>query len=136
MATWDGIEGELYKVEMTFSEVPSVGKSNRDFFVLYIDPQSYRLVSYQYGNGYRPLTEVMGMPEGSVFGPMWRVITHYEEVDGLLFPSAFRTMSEANGRLLGDHVIMNIDIETPFESNKAEVPDGADIYSGPLRTEF
>jgi hypothetical protein len=131
---WAGIEGELYKVRMTFDGAPSVGKSAKDFFVLYIDPDSHRLVSYQYGSGYEPLTAMMGMPKGSVFGPMWRVITHYEEVGGLLFPSAFHTMPEANGRILGDHIILNIDVSTPFESEKAVQPKGADVFTGPLTT--
>lgn len=131
---WDGIDKELYKVEMTFDGAPSVGKSARDFFTLYIDPDTFRLVSYQYGSGYAPLIALMGMPEGSVFGPMWRVITHYEEVGGLLFPTAFRTMPEPNGRILGDHIIMNIDVSTPFETEKAAKPEGAVVFPGPLRT--
>jgi len=131
---WAGIDGELYKVRMTFDGAPSVGKSGKDFFVLYIDPDSHRLVSYQYGSGYEPLTAMMGMAKGSVFGPMWRVITHYEEVGGLLFPSAFHTMPEANGRIIGDHIILNIDVSTPFESEKAMQPNGADVFTGPLTT--
>lgn len=134
-ANWGDIDKTLYKIEMTFDGAPSVGKSGKDFFVLYIDPESYRLVSYQYGSGYRPLTALMGMPEGSVFGPMWRVITHYEEVEGLLFPSAFRTMPEPNGRIVGDHVIMNIDVSKPFEYEKASIAAGAVIFGGPLRTD-
>lgn len=134
-STWAGIDSELYKVSMTFDGAPTVGKSGKDFFVLYIDPESYRLVSYQYGSGYAPLIEMMNMPKGSVFGPMWRVITHYEEVGGLLFPSAFRTMPEPDGRILGDHVILNIDVSTPFESEKAAKPEGADVFTGPLRTD-
>jgi len=134
-STWDGIDGELYKVRMTFDGAPSVGKSGKDFFVLYIDPESYRLVSYQYGSGYEPLTAMMGMPKGSVFGPMWRVITHYEEVEGLLFPTAFHTMSGPDGRMLGDHIIMNIDVTTPFETEKAARPEGSVVFAGPLRTD-
>lgn len=133
--TWTGVEGELYKVTMSYEQAPAVGKSGLDEYVLYIDPESYRLISYQYGTGFGPWIEMIGMPKGSTFGPMWRLITHYEEVGGLLFPSAFHTMPEAGGRILGDHVITNIDVTTPFEAEKAAVPEGADIFSGPLRTE-
>jgi hypothetical protein len=135
MSTWDGIDGELYKVTMTFDGAPTVGKSAQDSFVLYIDPASYRLVSYQYGTGFGPFIELIGRPKGSVFGPMWRLITHYEEVEGLLFPSAFRTMPEPNGRIIGDHIIMNIDVSKPFEKEKARKPADAVVFSGPLRTE-
>lgn len=132
--TWTGVDGELYKVTMSYDTAPAVGKSARDTYVLYIDPETYRLVSYQYGTGFGPWIEMIGMPEGSTFGPMWRLITHYEEVEGLLFPSAFHTMPEAGGKILGDHVILNIDISTPFESEKAQAPKGADIFAGPLMT--
>ena len=131
---WPGIDEPLYEVRMTFDGAPSVGKSNRDFFVLYIHPETWRLTGYQYGIGYAPLTAAMGMPDGSVFGPMWRLITHYEVVDGLVFPTAFHTMPEPGGRILGDHVILNIDVATPFEKDKAAVPPGADVYEGPLTT--
>ena len=134
-STWTGIEGELYKVTMSYDHAPSVGKSGLDSYVLYIDPESYRLVSYQYGTGFGPFIELTGKPKGSTFGPMWRRITHYEEVDGLLFPSAFHTMHEAGGKILGDHVIINIDVSKPFESKKAQQPKGAVVFAGPLMTD-
>ena len=92
-------------------------------------------MSYQYGTGFGPFIELTGKPKGSVFGPMWRLITHYEEVDGLLFPSAFHTMHEAGGKILGDHIIMNIDVSKPFESEKAQQPKGAIVFAGPLTTD-
>jgi hypothetical protein len=135
-STWEGIDGELYKVTMSFDGPPAaVGKSAKDTFVLYIDPETYRLVSYQYGTGFGPFIEMAGMPKGSVFGPMWRVITRYEEVGGLLFPSAFHTMPGPDGKIIGDHVITNIDISTPFDTEKAAVPADAVVFAGPLHTD-
>ena len=133
---WPGTDKEFYEVRMTFSEAPGVGKSARDFFVLYIDPESYRLHGYQYGNGYKPLVDLMNMPEGQdVFGPLWRLITKYEEVDGLLFPAAFRTMPEADARVVGNHVILNIDVSQPFEVANSEQPEQAKLFTGPLTTD-
>ena len=121
---------------MTFKEAPSVGKSSKDFYILYIDPESYRLFGYQYGTGYKPLVDQMNMPEGQeVFGPLWRLITRYEEVDGLLFPSAFRTMPEADERIVGNHVILNIDLSMPFEETESERPENAEVFTGPLTTD-
>ncbi|NIQ95594.1 MAG: hypothetical protein GWN87_16375 [Desulfuromonadales bacterium] len=65
---------------------------------------------------------------------MWRVITRYEEVDGLLFPSAWRTMPEPDERVVGNHVILNIDITTPFEYDKSRQPDGAEQFTDELKT--
>jgi len=73
---WPNLGDDLYRVEMRFEDAPGIGKSYKDFYVLFIDPESYRLVAYEYANGYQPLLDVMNMPEGKeVFGPMWRQIT-------------------------------------------------------------
>lgn len=132
---WPGANKSLYEIRMTFDEAPGIGKAGNGYFVLYVDPDSYRLFGYQYANGYRPLLEAMGMPEREVFGPLWRIITRYEEVDGLLFPSAFRTMPEADERIVGNHLILNIDISTPFEHDRAAQPKDAVVYEGKLTTD-
>lgn len=132
---WPNLGDDLFRVRMSFADAPDIGKSYKDFFVLYIDPQTYRLVGYQYANGYQPLLDVMNMPEGKeVFGPLWRLITRYEEVDGLLFPSAFRTMPGPDERIVGNHLIMNIDVSKPFEYERAAKPVNADVFKGPLQT--
>jgi hypothetical protein len=133
---WPGTEEEFYEIRMTFDAAPSVGKSAKDFYVLYIHPETYRLFGYQYGSGYGPLLDLMNMPEGKeTFGPMWRLITRYEEVDGLLFPTAFHTMPEADERIVGDHVILNIDVSMPFETEKSVQPEQSVTFSGPLTTD-
>ena len=132
---WPNVGDNFYRIEMKFEDAPDIGKSYKDFFVLYVDPESYRLVGYQYANGYQPLLDIMNMPEGKeVFGPLWRLITRYEDVDGLLFPSAFRTMPGPDERIVGNHLIMNIDVSKPFEYERAAMPDTADVFEGSLRT--
>lgn len=126
---WPGLDREFHEIKMSFESDPTIGKTDRDYYVLYIDPESHRLVGYQYANGYRPQLEVMGIgPQREVFGPLWRLITRYSEVDGLVFPSAFRTMPEPDERIVGNHVILNIDVSTPFEAQKAAVPAGAEVH--------
>lgn len=133
---WPETDFDLYEIRMSFAEAPSVGKSSQDMFVLYVHPETYRLFGYQYGSGYDPLVNLMNMPEGQeVFGPMWRQITRYEEVGGLLFPTAFRTMPEAGERIVGNHVILNVDVSTPFEVEKSEKPTDSVVFAGPLRTD-
>jgi hypothetical protein len=123
--TWPGTEKELIEVSMTFTEAPGAGKTGKDYFVLYIDPDSWRLFGYQYGIGYKPFLKLVNMPEGQeTFGPLWRVITKYSEVDGLVFPAAFRTMPEPDARIVGNHVILNIDVSTPFDHDKSKMPEG------------
>jgi len=132
---WPNLADDLYRIEMRFEDAPGIGKSYKDYYVLYVDPESYRLVAYQYANGYQPLLDVMNMPpDKEVFGPMWRQITRYEEVDGLLFPSAFRTMPGPDEKIVGNHLIMNIDISQPFEHERAAKPEDATVFDQPLRT--
>jgi len=125
---WPDYGKKYYEVKMSFSQLPVIGKSSKDYFVLYIDQESYLLQGYQYAVGNRALLKSLGQPaERELFGPLWRVITKYTTVGGLVFPSAFRTMPEANERIVGNHVIMNIDIKTPFDRNKLIKPEGASI---------
>ena len=92
-------------------------------------------MAYQYANGYQPLLDVMNMPAGKeVFGPLWRIVTRFEEVDGLLFPVAWRTMPGPDERIVGNHIILNIDVSKPFEYEKSKMPAVADVFSGPLQT--
>ncbi len=122
---WPGIEEPLIEVKMTFAKRPAPGKSDNGYYVLYIHPETNRLVGYQYANGYRPMLDAFGFPpEQKLFGPLWRRITAYEEVGGLLFPAAFHTMPEAGERIVGDHLILNIDISTPFDYERAQIPEG------------
>jgi hypothetical protein len=122
--TWPEADKELIEISMNFSQAPTVGKTEKDYFVLYIDPDSWRLFGYQYGIGYRRFLDLVNMPEGQeTFGPLWRIITKYSEVDGLVFPAAFRTMPEPDARIVGNHVILNIDVSKPFDSAKSVQPE-------------
>jgi hypothetical protein len=44
-------------------------------------------------------------------------------------------MPEADERIVGNHVILDIDVSMPFELAKAKAPAGAQIFKGPLKTE-
>jgi len=125
---WPDYGKKYYEVKMTFSKLPTIGKSSKDYFVLYIDPESYLLQGYQYAVGNKALLKSLGQPpERELFGPLWRVIIKYTDVGGLKFPSAFRTMPEANERIVGNHLIMNIDITTPFDREKLIKPKDAQV---------
>jgi len=127
---WPGHGGKQYhEVKLTFTEKPSVGKSELDYFVLYIDQQTNLLAGYQYAVGNRELLKSLGQPpERKLFGPLWRVIVKNQTVEGLIFPAAFRTMPEANERIVGNHIITNIDVITPFDFEKVKPPKNAEIF--------
>jgi len=124
---WPGHGGKTYhEVKMTFAEQPVIGKSPLDYFILYIDPQTNLLAGYQYAVGNRALLTSLGQPaERELFGPLWRIITKNQTVDGLVFPAAFRTMPEADERIVGNHIVTHIDLHTPFDFSKVKKPDDA-----------
>lgn len=126
---WPGQSGKTYfEVKMTFTEKPKIGKSALDYFVLYIDPDSYRMAGYQYAVGNRALLDSLGQPaDRQLFGPLWRLITRYQTVDGLVFPAAFRTMPEANERIVGNHLILDIELSAEFDPAMFIMPEGAVI---------
>jgi len=126
---WPGHGGKTYhQVKMTFEKPPIIGKSALDYFILYIDPDSNLLVGYQYAVGNRALLKSLGQPpERKLFGPLWRVITKHQTVDGLVFPAAFRTMPEADERIVGNHIITHVDVKTPFDFSKVKKPSTAVI---------
>ncbi len=124
---WPGHGGKIYhEVKMTFKESPVIGKSAFDYFVLYIDPVTNLLAGYQYAIGNRAMLKSLGQPpERKLFGPLWRLITKNQTVDGLVFPAAFRTMPEANERIVGNHIVNHIDISTPMDKSLLVMPKGA-----------
>jgi hypothetical protein len=126
---WPGHGGKTYhEIKMTFTEQPVIGKSQLDYFVLYIDPVTHLLAGYQYAVGNRAFLDALGQPkERQLFGPMWRLITKNQTVDGLVFPAAFRTMPEANERIVGNHLILNVDTSTPLNPQQLVPPAGAVI---------
>jgi len=126
---WPGHGGKTYhEVKMTFKEQPTIGKSELDYFVLYIDPASNLLVGYQYAVGNKALLKSLGQPpERELFGPLWRVITKHQTVDGLVFPAAFRTMPEADERIVGNHIITHVDVRTPMDPSQLIQPADAKV---------
>jgi hypothetical protein len=126
---WPGHGGKTYhEVKMTFKDKPTIGKSELDYFVLYIDPATNLLAGYQYAVGNRALLKSLGQPpERKLFGPLWRLITKNQTVDDLVFPAAFRTMPEADERIVGNHLILHIDVQTPFDKSLLIMPKGAVI---------
>ena len=127
--TWPGLGGKTYhEIKMTFAEQPVIGKSPLDYFVLYIDPDTHLLAGYQYAVGNRAFLDALGQPkERQLFGPLWRLITKNQTVDGLVFPAAFRTMPEANERIVGNHLILNVDVNTPMDPSLLKAPASAVI---------
>ena len=51
-------DNQVYKIRMSYSKSPTLGKSAKDTYDLYIDSKSYLLVGYEYTVGYLSLIHI------------------------------------------------------------------------------
>lgn len=119
---------KVYKVHMSYADVPILGKSKKDTYNLFIDAESYLLVGYEYTVGYGPMLDIMGLPkEAQVFGPLFRKNNYTAEVGGLKFAMLFSTHSADLKEQYGDHLIYNIKFNVPFDESRMQPPKNAVI---------
>lgn len=122
-----GHEQELITIAMEFESAPTVGKTAKDSYRLYIDPDDYRLRGYEFSWAWKPMMEAMGMADREVFGPMLRVISAYEDVGGLIVPSRFDTVSQ-DGTPHGYHLIFDYETTAAFDLAALARPPGAKVH--------
>ncbi len=119
-------DNPVHKVQMSYSDVPTVGKSQKDTYTLYIDSKSFLLVGYEYSIGYGPLLDVVGVPKDQeVFGPVLRKNNYFGEIDGLKFPLLFTTHAVDMSAQYGDHAIYNVSLDEEFDENRMIPPSNA-----------
>ena len=119
-------KNEVYEIDMTFSEIPSVGKTEKDNYKLFIDSESYRLVGYEYSIGYGHMLDLFGFPKGKeLFGPMFRINDSFIEVDGLVYPNLMHTSNTEQTQVYGYHSVINYDLNKPFDQNLLKKPANA-----------
>lgn len=112
-------KNEVYKIKMSFTEAPTLGKSERDTYTLYIDSQSYILNGYEYTVGYGPLLDILKLPKDKkVFGPALRINNYSGDVNGLKFPMLMTTNSPDLKQEYGDHVIYDFKINEKFDEKR------------------
>jgi len=119
-------KNEVYKINMSFIESPTIGKSEKDTFTLYIDTQTHILSGYEYTVSYGPLLDVLKVPKNQkFFGPMLRINTYTGDIEGLKFPMLMTTKSPDLKQQYGDHAIYNYSINGGFDEEKMVKPENA-----------
>lgn len=112
-------KNEVYKIKMSFTEAPTLGKSKSDTYTLYIDSKSYLLNGYEYTVGYGPLLDILNVPKDkSFFGPVLRINNYTGDVKGLKFPMLMTTNSLDLKQQYGDHAIYDFKIDSQFDENR------------------
>ncbi|MBX7150930.1 hypothetical protein K1X84_04780 [bacterium] len=125
-----GSSTEYWTVKMEFVNHPPLGRTKSDFFVLYIDPKTYRLAGYQYNVSYGAMLDLMGFPkEVTYMGPVLRIIDQLKEVDGLLYPTRFHTMNLEGTQTFGYHIITNFSTTEKFNEKQMIQQSGSILDS-------
>lgn len=123
-----GFDKEYITVKMTFSKVPIVGKTTKDSFELFIDPDSHILQGYVYYVGFGAILDQMKMPpEMEIFGPVVRVFQDYREFDGLLMPTRFYSTNPKGDPIYGHHAVTDYSFTKQFDKNLVKMPADAVI---------
>lgn len=119
-------KNEVFKIKMSFTKAPILGKSAKDTFTLYIDQETYILSGYEYTVSYGPLLDVLNVPESQEsFGPMLRINTYTGDINGLKFPMLMTTKSLDLKQQYGDHAIYGYKINGVFDEQKMIKPKNA-----------
>jgi len=114
---------EVYKVQMSFTQSPILGKSENDTYTLFINSENYLLDGYEYTVGYGPLLDQLKVPQDQeVFGPMLRINNYTGDVEGLKFPMLMTTNSPDMSQQYGDHAIYNFKLNEQFNEQRMIMP--------------
>lgn len=117
---------EVYKVVMSYTQSPTIGKSAKDTYTLFIDSKTYLLMGYAYTVGYGPMLDIMGLPKDQeVFGPMFRKNNYFADINGLKFPLLFTTHDPELTKVYGDHAIYDVTIDGEFDESRMTSSDKA-----------
>ena len=114
---------EVYKIKMTFTESPILGKSKDDSYTLYINANTFILDGYEYTVGYGPLLDILNIPKDqNVFGPVLRINNYTGDVNGLKFPMLMTTNSLDLKQQYGDHAIYDFKLNEKFDESRMVMP--------------
>jgi hypothetical protein len=109
---------EYRTVRMTFA--PGVGDTPRDYYVLYIHPETFRLHGCEYIVTYRGI-----LPEGVESSPPHDLVFEtFETVGGLLVPTAI-TIYEKDGSVYAAGAVSDWSFSEPFDEDRMIVQAGS-----------
>jgi hypothetical protein len=109
---------EYLAVRMTFGA--GVGDTPDDYYLLYVDPETYRLHGCEYVVTYRAI-----LPEGVEHTPPHDLIFEaFTEIGGLVLPTAF-TVYEKDGSVYASCRVEGWALDEPFDESMVRMPAGA-----------
>ncbi len=122
-----GSDKQYHKVLMSFRKAPTVGKTAKDTFLLYVDPDDHRLKAYEYVIGFGAMLDLFGLPKDRLMPPMLRIHDKFTTADGLVFPMEMHTMAADGSVTYGYHAIMNYALGERFDEARMRMPRQAKL---------
>lgn len=111
---------EYFSVKITYEE--GTGDTPRDYYRLYVHPESHLLKAVEYIVTYKSL-----LPEGVTETPPNTLIYEdFTEVAGLKVPSNY-TIYQADGTVFGSAEIREWSFGLPFDEARMTMPEGATL---------
>lgn len=124
--THKAFKNEVYKIKMSFTEAPTLGKSKKDTYTLFIDSKTFLLSGYEYTVGYGALLDILKLPKNKdFFGPVLRINNYTGDVNGLKFPMLMTTNNLDLTQEYGDHAIYNYKLNKSFDETRMIKPKNA-----------
>jgi hypothetical protein len=115
--TLPGDPSEYVTLRMTFDE--GVGDTPDDYYVLYLDPETHRLVANEYVVTYQAI-----LPEGlEATPPHVLVYEDHAEVAGLVVPTRYTIYED--GAVYGTAIFTDWSFSTPWDEGWLEMPADA-----------
>ena len=112
---------EYITVPMNFED--GTGDTSKDTYVLYIDPDTYRLKATEYGMTFKSM-----LPEGADSSPhsvfVWEETT---EVGGLLVPTKYNVYWKEGGALVTAGEVSNWSFDKAFDESRMKMPSDGTV---------
>ena len=123
-------EGETYyMVRVTFGD--GVGDAPDDFYVLYLDQETFRLAAIRYVVSYPGY-----FPNGGHTQEKLMTYEGEQKVNGITFPQTHRTFLWESDGTIGKYVtditLSDLEFRPNTEQSYFEIPQGAHVFSGLL----
>lgn len=116
--TLEGDATEYITVKITYGE--GVGDTPKDYYILYIHPETHQLKACEYIVTYRAI-----LPEGvESGGPNTLIFDTFAEVNGLLVPTHY-SIYQADGSPYATCKVESWSFEKPFDESRMAMSEGA-----------
>lgn len=116
---WDDPK-EYIAIKVTFEA--EVGDTPKDYYILYIEPETHRLMGCEYIVTYKAL-----LPEGvESTPPNILLYDSFETVEGLLVPTGF-TIYKADHSVYASCKISDWSFEEAFDASRLVMPEGGKV---------